>query len=498
MADDEIDNSNEPSDVESPLDGPPTEALQIVEATPVEPMEPVDVQPAVIEPTTVMGAMPADVTPSPTPTGLTPERKRLAIIGGAVAAVLLIVIIIVASGGDDDQSVTPGSSTTEFGATTTSTSAEATTTSSAGPDSTVPTDSNAPTPGSVPDGSPAASGPYPPQLSLLGMGATISPDGRTMLVSPAPTAFCCGGVVPVRLVDLATGQVIRTFGDFDNAVAFSPDGSKVLTSRANSEVTTVWPIGGGAGVTFPTGSITRFSPDGTTLLEVKVETGGATVRQWDTATGAQLSSVIVPPGQVEVSPDGTQLLDLQSGMPLALWDVATGVQIRLVSEATDIFRVSFSPDGSSLAVIRANGTATVYDTATATVRSTMTALSAADGGLLVFTPDSGKLLIRAAKDTLSLRDVATGDEVTSFTLPAEFLLGADAGFTADASFSSDGSKLAAGFNTGGNPDQGVVVWDVATGAKIIHVLGLNWSTFSPDGARLLGREGGGYLFVYAV
>src|SRR6185312_6308948 len=125
-----------------------------------------------------------------------------------------------------------------------------------------------------------------PQLAHPGRGMVVSvafaPDGRAVL---------SGGGTSLKLWDVATGQLVRTFVDHSAdtnvfSVAFSPDGRSVLSGSADKTLK-LWELATGRLVrTFEghsdgVGHI-AFSPDGRTVVS---NSRDKIVRLWDAATG---------------------------------------------------------------------------------------------------------------------------------------------------------------------------------------------------------------------
>jgi WD40 repeat protein len=222
-------------------------------------------------------------------------------------------------------------------------------------------------------------------ISEVGMNdIAFSPDGRLLASSEAiwdverkqvvhaltrgrygPVAFSPDGSIlavayfgqPIKLFDVASGQVMRTLDDHAgvhvHSIDFSPDG-KILAfgGHLNGEVT-LWDVENGHIVrTFAHDSRSSFhglafSPDGRLLASAATE---RTAKVWDVASG-QVVHTMLGTGcyGVTFSPDGNLVATAGCGRAVKLWDVASGRELRSLTHADEVMSVAFSPDGSLLA-----------------------------------------------------------------------------------------------------------------------------------------------------
>jgi WD40 repeat protein len=294
--------------------------------------------------------------------------------------------------------------------------------------------------------------------SGLAIVGALSPDGRYALTGARNDDNSA------VLWDVASGQELQRFitdhPDF-NKLAFTPDGSRVLTSSGNS------------------------------------------VRLFDIQTGSEVrrfgrENSWAP--DLDVSPDGKQLLvsqswkdppsyDPQSGV--TLFDIETGQELRRFSEGgkSEIWSVAFSPDGRRVLTGGKKGRATLWDVETGgKLRSfVMRERYVNDIGSVDFSPDGTRILTAILAwipnkgkrgkceesnggHCTTLWDVETGEALRRFRISAENF--------GSVKFSPDGRHVVSG--------PPVTLWDVETGEETIRTEQYNQPfAYSPAGKYVL-------------
>ncbi len=273
----------------------------------------------------------------------------------------------------------------------------------------------------------------------------VSPDGRLLAVgcsAPFSLGTSESPPVPAYVISLPDGQVLHELGGhrrFVHAVTFRPDG-KWLATLGDEGTIRVWDTGSGhelrALVAKTSGSLAqevewaglRFSPNGRRLASA---TGDGLVRIWDPATGQEtariahgarsvawspdgariatggesglevrlwdlreerpLAPILRRPGGVTSlcwSPDGRRLAassyetDGGSGMPgLSIWDTTSGEKLFRVKTVLPPWSVTFSPDGTRLAMGGKEGMVRILDAADGRERAALFAVSQNVSGL---------------------------------------------------------------------------------------------------------------------
>jgi WD40 repeat protein len=301
--------------------------------------------------------------------------------------------------------------------------------------------------------------------------AAFSPDGtRVLTTSAGENAY---------IWDTSTGRQIAALGgpwEQVESAAFSPDGSRILGAILTAEKPYVglWvPRGArifdattGEQIAVLDGDAPAFSPDGSHIVTVLRD---KTARVWS-ATGKPVAVLRGHEDRITsaaFSPDGSRVVTASEDHTVRIWDAKTGMEI---AEQSGVGSAMFSPDGSR--ILTTSGR--ISDAKTGTE---IAVLRGYDGGRISphFSPD-GSRIVTASDNFARVWDAGTGNEIA--------ILRGHERPVMSAVFSPDGSRVLTA-----SEDKTVRIWDSATGKELSVLRGHNGmvyeATFSRDGSRIV-------------
>ena len=281
-----------------------------------------------------------------------------------------------------------------------------------------------------------------------------------------------------RVFEVATGRLVvelRAFRGLVDHASFSPDGNFVVTSDFDNAAR-IWQLATGDTVAVlrapDTFRSAIFSPDGVSVVSV----GGKGIRIWRVPHRLELRGHTDILWRLAWSPDGTSLVTAARDTVPRVWDVATGKQLsELHGHTKAVWEAVFSPDGKRILTASVDHTARVWDAFSGECLHVL-AGHTDDVGSAIFSPD-GLLAVTTSRDkTARVWNATSGACVHELR-----------GHSADvwcAAFSPDGKLIVTA-----SSDSTARLWDTATGKPVAelkgHEKGIHGVAFSPNGKLLV-------------
>ncbi|KAK3291304.1 uncharacterized protein B0H64DRAFT_349303 [Chaetomium fimeti] len=301
----------------------------------------------------------------------------------------------------------------------------------------------------------------------------FSPDGSRIVSGSADHT--------IRVWDATSGMEVRKLEGHCGSVrsvAFSPDGGRVVSGSADHTIR-LWDAKSGKevqkldGHNDPVYSV-AFSPDGSRIVSGSAD---RTIRIWDTASGKAVQTLrghISWVHSVAYCPDGSQIVSRSADDTIRIWDVTSGKGVRKLNGYNDLVHpVAFSPDGSQIVSGSGDNTIRIWDTASGKAVQTLRGhISWVHS--VAYCPDGSQIVSGSADHTIRIWDAISGKEVQKLKGHTDLVH--------SVAFSPDGSRIVSG-----SADYTIRIWDTIS-AKVQKLEGHSNSVyslaFSLDGSRI--------------
>ncbi|MCA0458324.1 MAG: hypothetical protein LCI00_30450 [Chloroflexi bacterium] len=269
---------------------------------------------------------------------------------------------------------------------------------------------------------------YPSDLrfSPANWKAVYSPDEKKIAVSNETDR-------QIYLFDTITGQELQRFEGHQwpiNGIAFSPDGSKIVSSSTDTcsscdyvgsgKELILWDVGSGRKIWFlDEYSLSDhsykpiFSPDGNEIITLNWSEDRLTER--DTASGKEIYHYVGKDndrltGKISFNRDGSKFTSGTANGDIIIWDIKTSHErMRFNGQFRNASSVVFSPDGTS--ILATDGQWLMKLISITSSESIQYFFSAEDVTNAMFNVEGSKIYANTSDGVLIVWDVETGDIV---------------------------------------------------------------------------------------
>jgi WD40 repeat protein len=251
------------------------------------------------------------------------------------------------------------------------------------------------------------------------------------------------------------GLVLEGHTDCVNSVAYSPDGSQIISGSDDMTVR-VWDVVSAVHVRTLTGHTkgvksVAFAPDGSQIISGSLD---HTARVWDAISGANKQILVGHTKwvmSVAFAPDGSQIISTSNDKTMRVWDNVSGAHMRTYpSYWGGVTCVAFSPDGSYMIVGSWYAfTVRVINTVSGKLKYTLTGHTLCVT-CVAYSPDGLQIISGSSDNTVRVWEAASG-------LLQQTLRG-HTGQVFSVAYSPNGLQFISG-----SSDKTVQVWDATLG-----------------------------------
>ena len=278
---------------------------------------------------------------------------------------------------------------------------------------------------------------------------TFSPDGKQIASGAWDRSI--GGSETIKLWDLPSGRLRKTIlghkGEAVQDLEFSPNGNR-LYSGSDDATIKIWDVATGKELKTLKGHSSAvwsidLTSDGKCLYSGSTD---GTIKKWDVETGEELATFEATSDRAALSPNEKQIVSSR-GLTIKLWDLETGGELfSLTGKSSYVNSVTFSPDGKTIASASVDKTIRIWDLNNKVEIRRITDTS--EVHCVSFSPDGMRIASGNEKGMVQIWDVSNGEELEKFS-------GHNARIY-DVTFSPDGKTLASG-----SSDNTIKIWDVS-------------------------------------
>ncbi|KAJ3805075.1 hypothetical protein F5876DRAFT_1607, partial [Lentinula aff. lateritia] len=225
----------------------------------------------------------------------------------------------------------------------------------------------------------------------------------------------------IKLINRVIDWLPKTtgHGDWVNSVAFSPDGTRVVSGSHNKTLR-IWDARTGTQIGEPlqghdhSVNSVAFSPDGTRIVSGSHD---KTLRIWNSRTGAQIGEPLQGHddwvSSVAFSPDGTRIVSGSHDHTLRIWDARTGTEIGELLQGHDhlVNSVAFSPNGTRIVSGSHDHTLRIWDARTGAQIGEPLQGHDSQVNSVAFLPDGTRIVSGSHDKTLRIWDARTGAQI---------------------------------------------------------------------------------------